>query len=55
MTDKCKDCNAIRPRWHGGPHACLKLGERYYIAHQASRLITEGELEFLGISDRTSL
>lgn len=45
-SDRCDGCEMTRPRWHGGPHECLVVGEWYRLNPKTVK-ITEEELAFL--------
>lgn len=51
----CGACGVKRPRWHGGSHRCLKVGELIHYPHIGSVQVTERELGFLSTPERTSL
>lgn len=50
----CDDCGMTRPRWHGGAHKCIKVGDLIYYAHIGSLRVSERELGFLGVPERTA-
>jgi hypothetical protein len=46
----CRECGALRPRWHGGRHKCLHVGVRIQSALNAPWYpIQEQELGFLRV------